>query len=319
MSARGVPSLGGQGGGREAVAIRRAGELALAACTRGAEATVAAVFARSFYLDAGGTFLCVSEADIGNGPLTLIADGAARIADRDLYPGMAASMSARTICVGEAVEFRLDGCTLWRPPAWPAAPPAPRAAWACGVLAARAIIEAPAEGLAQVTWTSSGSDRDSTPLARAGGAGITALQVWFGGALARDGAEVAPAPVRRLIGLGPGLTPSGDDFLCGALAMLDALAECRVHAALADAIAVAVPALTSPLSACLLRAAAAGHIGARLHDLVAALITGDVEAAIGGARAIGHSSGWDMLAGAATAMRTVVAQRLPAATAPVDA
>jgi hypothetical protein len=107
------------------------------------------------------------------------------------------------------------------------------------------------------------------------------------------------------------LTPSGDDFLSGALALLDALAMRRVHAALAQAVTDAAPALTSPLSACLLRTTADGHIGEHLHSAVAALIVGDIDTAIAAARRIGHSSGWDMLAGAATTLR-IVAQ-LPAA------
>jgi hypothetical protein len=106
-----------------------------------------------------------------------------------------------------------------------------------------------------------------------------------------------------LIGLGPGLTPSGDDFLMGALALLDALGQAEIHAALAQAVAAAAPALTSPLSACFLEAAAAGHVGERLHRIVASVLAGDVDAAVATARRIGHSSGWDMLAGIATTLR----------------
>jgi hypothetical protein len=114
--------------------------------------------------------------------------------------------------------------------------------------------------------------------------------------------------IRGLIGLGPGLTPSGDDFLSGALALLDALGMPQLHALLAQAVSDAA-ALTSPLSACLLRAAADRHIGEYLHRAVASLITGEVGAAIAAARRVGHSSGWDMLAGAATTLRTVVHKR----------
>jgi hypothetical protein len=112
-----------------------------------------------------------------------------------------------------------------------------------------------------------------------------------------------------LIGLGAGLTPSGDDFLVGALGLLDALAERKVHAALARAIADVSPASTSALSHCFLRAAAAGHCGEHLHCAVASVISGKPDAAIAAVRNIGHSSGWDMLAGIVTTLRIVAAKR----------
>jgi|GEM_PF-3159614 len=110
------------------------------------------------------------------------------------------------------------------------------------------------------------------------------------------------ACARGLIGLGPGLTPSGDDFLMGALAALDGLGQTNMHAALGAAV-VAAAGGTSPLSASLLRAAAAGHVGEKLHVMVAALLAGDTDAAIAAAARIGHTSGWDALAGAVVTSR----------------
>src|SRR5262249_9372136 len=105
------------------------------------------------------------------------------------------------------------------------------------------------------------------------------------------------SPPYGLIGLGPGLTPSGDDFLIGALATLAALNQTKMHAVLGRTV-VAVLARTSPLSASFLRAAAAGHVGENLYAMIAALIGGDADATIAAAERIGHTSGWDTLAGA---------------------
>jgi Protein of unknown function (DUF2877) len=135
-------------------------------------------------------------------------------------------------------------------------------------------------------------------LPRLAGPLIAGFESWLSGA-------VSPAPIAGLIGLGPGLTPSGDDFLSGALALLDALAERQRHAALAAAIEQAPRDATSPLSLCLLNAAAAGHIGEHLGGAVSSVISGHVDAAISTVRAIGHSSGWDMLAGIVTTLRVV--------------
>jgi len=280
------------------IAILRAGALAGELVARGTTAHVAAVFARSLYLRAGETFLCVGEASIGDGPLTLIADGV--IGDLGLRAHQGASISAHAIRIGNAVEFRLDRCKPWHSPGWPAAVPPARLIETSAALASRAAVAAPPEGLARFALSGAVA---ATPLARVAASPIARFHAWLDAALAQDCAP--EVPLHGLIGLGPGLTPSGDDFLCGSLAMLDALAQRRLHAALAAAVAAAAPALTSPLSASLLRAAAAGHVGEHLHDAVAALLAGDVEAAIAAARQIGHSSGWDMLAGAATALRLI--------------
>ena len=114
--------------------------------------------------------------------------------------------------------------------------------------------------------------------------------------------------VHGLVGLGPGLTPSGDDVLIGALAMLDALEEREAHAALACTINAIAPGQTSPLSHCFLRAAAGGHISERFHSIVSSVIEGDFDQAIAIARTIGHSSGWDMLTGAMIALRSVTSR-----------
>jgi hypothetical protein len=110
--------------------------------------------------------------------------------------------------------------------------------------------------------------------------------------------------VSDLVGLGPGLTPSGDDFLIGALAALSAVGQTNMRAALGRAV-VAAAGRTSPLSASLLRAAAAGHVGENLHAMVAAIITGDADGAIDAATRIGHTSGWDALAGAVVTARNL--------------
>ncbi|MBX6343113.1 MAG: DUF2877 domain-containing protein, partial [Thermomicrobiaceae bacterium] len=110
----------------------------------------------------------------------------------------------------------------------------------------------------------------------------------------------------RLVGLGPGLTPSGDDFLigvCGALALVGALApsvaeDCR---AAARVIAASAPGRTTLLSLTWLRQAAAGEFSAELGGLLAALVTAGDDAALERAAerllAIGGTSGWDMAVG----------------------
>jgi hypothetical protein len=119
---------------------------------------------------------------------------------------------------------------------------------------------------------------------------------------------------RELAGLGPGLTPSGDDFL-GALFF----AARSLHHGYPEDFPWAEDAIselldwaktrTHPISHAIFRDLVFGHGPAALHDLFTGLLQereacSILNAAIGLTR-IGHSSGWDMLAGALTGLLMV--------------
>jgi hypothetical protein len=283
----------------DVVSIVRAGVLAREFCRRRARAEVAAVFERSLYLHAGDMFVCLGEPSIGNGPLTLIAD----FRTSRLQRGQPASISERGITIGDTARFSFDRCEPWQPLRWPLSLSPLQLIDVGRAIAGRIAVEAPVQGLGGLYCGS------EAPLARIAGPRIARFEAWLDNALETD--RASSEAVQDLIGLGLGLTPSGDDFLVGTLALLDALAETKAHAAVASAIDASPRGLTSPLSGCLLRAAAAGHIGENLYCAIAALISGDVDAAVAAIRNIGHSSGWDMLAGAATTLQVVATARSP--------
>ena len=85
--------------------------------------------------------------------------------------------------------------------------------------------------------------------------------------------ERVESAVWSLVALGPGLTPSGDDLLLGALAVLQA----ADHPAAPIVAGAVIGALgrTTPLSAALLRLAAAGQHAELIGRLAAALLAGD--------------------------------------------
>jgi hypothetical protein len=126
--------------------------------------------------------------------------------------------------------------------------------------------------------------------------------------LAACGAGDAPGAAvlaERLLGVGPGLTPAGDDLVGGAFFARRVLADVgavdgapwRAAAALVHDRA---PQRTHRISATLLGDLLEGDAYAPLHDLVIALMLGDEHAAIEATSRlirIGHSSGWDMLTG----------------------
>jgi hypothetical protein len=290
------------------VPILRSGVLAREFCRSVGRANVEAVFERSFYLRCGDEFMCVGEPAIGNGPLTLIAD-LGPLARAGLQPGRPALVSGRHIRFGNAIRFDLDRCEPWHPPDWPMSPPGIRRADTYAELARRAAVEAPQEGFARCVFGAHESFMRPLSPERIVRGRIAAFEGWLVAVLNPDHACVddLATPVEDLIGLGPGLTPSGDDFLVGALALLDALGERETHAALARAITGASLARTSPLSRCFLKAAAAGHIDENLHRAVSSVMVGDIDSAVAAAGQIGHSSGWDMMAGIGTVLRVVAA------------
>jgi hypothetical protein len=112
----------------------------------------------------------------------------------------------------------------------------------------------------------------------------------------------------QLAGLGPGLTPAGDDMLMGVLYGLWATYPAERAQALAQVIAAAAAAKTTTLSTAWLQAAAVGEAAAAWHDLVRALAEGRETAVIQATQRIlqtGHTSGYDALTGFVAAIAQI--------------
>jgi len=124
----------------------------------------------------------------------------------------------------------------------------------------------------------------------------------------------ASAAARTLIGLGPGLTPSGDDVLAGVEAALRALRH-PVAGFLAGALDD-IGDRTTSVSAALLRHAADGEFAERIATVVAALLSGserDLPDALDRSVAWGATSGSDTLFGILVGLdAATVAQRVAA-------
>jgi hypothetical protein len=198
------------------------------------------------------------------------------------------------------LRIATEGARLWHAaPGWPAVKAAlsdpARRSWLAQIAAATA---APGAAL-HVTGIGCGALRSQGRLRAAG-----AAERLVAGLRALDAGE-AVAGAQRLAGLGPGLTPAGDDFLLGAL--LAAWAGLFGPGAqdLAPAIAEAVAPLTTTLSAAYVRAAGRGECSACWHGLFAAARAGRDAAlrhAVRAVLAVGHSSGADAMAGFVSAL-----------------
>jgi uncharacterized protein DUF2877 len=293
------------------VPILRSGVLAREFCQSVALANVEAVFERSFYLRSGDEFICIGESEIGNGPITLIGN-LGPLSNLELQPGHSAAVCDRHIVIGNSIRLTLDQSESWRSPPWPICPSPIRLIDTCAALAWRAAIDAPEESLARHVSAIPQTSRRQRPLARIARPRIAIFEHWLSAVLDARHVRVMAfeEAIQGLIGLGPGLTPSGDDFLVGALALLDAIDERDAHVALARAIIDTLPGSTAPLSACFLRAATAAYVGENLHRAVSSVIASDVDAAMAAVENIGHGSGWDLMAGITTTLRVAAAARL---------
>lgn len=106
------------------------------------------------------------------------------------------------------------------------------------------------------------------------------------------------APAKRLAGLGVGLTPSGDDFIMGALYAAWIIHPFDVASLLVNNTAESAAPLTTSLSAAYLISAGKGEAGILWHELFDTLAArGDLHAPIAQLLSVGETSGADALAG----------------------
>jgi len=265
----------------EAIAVATLGWLARDALARTAgRARVVARLARSAYVEAGDALIWIGTAD---GP----RHGRAVLVDTPIPP----------LVAGDVVTLRLDA-PVWRPECVTVerrgVTDAAITNAACSLLLSLHDVGIP-EGFATLlTGVALAFPFDgAAPAARA------LAQA------SHDGdADAAARAALDLIGWGPGLTPAGDDYVGGvffAHAMLDR-GDSRARWRIAgETIAAHARQATHPISAVLLGDLVAGRGHEPLHDVVRALADGGpLPELIDAARRltrIGHSSGWDMLAG----------------------
>jgi hypothetical protein len=130
------------------------------------------------------------------------------------------------------------------------------------------------------------------------------------------GGHETTTAVAGLVGAGRGLTPSGDDALCGILLTLRVLGRMEAHAAVAKATGARLGATTS-ISAALLAAATDGWAAPPVVRLLARMAGGPEAGApalfdpedpdVREVLAIGHTSGADLLTGVAATLDALTA------------
>jgi hypothetical protein len=277
----------------------RGGEYALTRLRAVHIGQVVARFERSLYIRfEAEVIVCLGRATIGEGPVNLLlADGDwARITDCTL--GSPVRRCANALDMANGCRIELEDAPRWRPRRLDAAALAAGATRRVALLADLARVHAPSDTLCALA-TSLQTSCEQRPLLQLAAPSWRELEHWLARTLCEDDPTVGPpASVARLLGLGPGLTPSGDDVLAAVLIALHALGRERSAALLWSLLGSELAVATSVLSAAHLTAAAAGQGHRAIHAVLEALCARRaVVPAIRGLAELGHSSGWDALAG----------------------
>jgi hypothetical protein len=300
--------------------VLQVGEAARRALAPGQVARILAVFSRTIYCDGEDrALICIGPPGIGAGPLNAILplpDGLNWSA-LGLCPGVPASADGRTLRVSDHLLFDLTSARPWRPAPLPHPVDGPLLVAGLAALATALAARPRPDGLGPLIAPLAAMSADLPPdlpdasrLVRAAWRGVRPLTDWLGGILRDPAGPIPPPPpeAEGLIGLGPGLTPSGDDFLGGMLIALHALGAHAAARRLGPWVLAQAEDRTHRISQGHLACAAEGEGAGALHEALAAICfpgspgLGRCLEALGG---IGHSSGWDALAGVVAATRSL--------------
>lgn len=223
------------------------------------EGEVCAIFKRSFYLRfADNAYACVGDESIGRGPLNAIVDE------------FAAPALGQKIALSAASTWQPASLLMTAFPDFYGLRQAARA-------------RAPMDGFGCL------AARTHNALSAHAQPALDAVDEWLAG-------NTLDARAEQLVGLGPGLTPAGDDYLGGVMVALHLLDRAGQAAALWRWLEPRLARRSNAISAAHLAAAAAGEAHEALHQCLSALFQreADWESVLGRL----HRSGWNALAGA---------------------
>jgi hypothetical protein len=269
------------------------------------DATVHSVFrsAVNLRLDKGNQLLTLVASNEANLPQGIRVDTPADFSFEICRAGEPATCRDDILRVG-SLTIELRGARRWKCdlPSLQAdmANPSAATAWQCAwdVLNKRQI-QLNAEIVAENLFHSDATTRAGVP--RTAGASMRGLV----DATQRYDFLAAASSVRPLIGLGAGLTPSGDDLLVGYLAglwctVLDNSGRTQFVANLGKAV-VRLSRRTTDISRTYLYHAARSQVSSRLSGLAEAICRGEnlerVKMAVESAMQVGHTSGMDAVTG----------------------
>ena len=280
------------------------------------EARVIGVFRRSLYVEnSSGRLACIGGRLIGPGPLNALCEFTGDVDFTQIVePGISTEIRDGWMQLGPRMQIDVSRPMAWKPGPLPVG-------WDLGFFLGNLpflvqwIAESgPREGLAPlIAQAVSGEEvSDGNAFHKISREGIADFGYWLSYSLNGEGKIEFPAGAHRLVGLGPGLTPSGDDFWCGVMMALRALCCVDILKRVSDAVLRQAVYRTNKISRAHLECAAGGQGAQAVHETISAMGVTDEARLSSALRALdnlGHTSGWDSLAGVAQVIVTVAASR----------
>jgi len=286
------------------------GPAAFEALKKDATGEVHSVFERTFNILIGRELVGIARSGISRSPINLITD----IPSTESMPslGVRKEMQVRRVSdrvlVGEVLEISLEGAQLWQPKTRAERCLSPELIKRNLELAKRlAASEGGREGLGQLLTHVDEIAAGKMP--QTFGLNIVAKAVLprlidLINATKSENVEGVKRAAQKLIGLGPGLSPSADDALSGLMAALwwvsHSLNKDIDRVKKINETVVSCSNKTTLLSQQLLKHAAKGETNERVGELLEAILAGadlNVESGIKEVLKIGETSGIDTVVG----------------------
>jgi len=304
--------------------VKQLGAGAEEALRPGIDGRVLAVFRRSFYIQScAGELLCLGPLSMGPGPLNVLYRFPLEInwLDIGLLEDALATFDGRALHIANRFVFDVFEALVWRPSAVDKGRCREDLAAGLAQLGKVASDSAPQDSLGYLIVGRPEKNEAENPeaagltvLQRACLNGAAELKKWisegFGGRIDQS----PPSGIQSLLGLGPGLTPSGDDLLGGAFIAMHSLGRADLAHALWDRLQPAAKQRTNTISLAHLNWAARGIGAEPIHLTIRALLQNDTDGladCLESVGRIGHTSGWDMVAGIALVWRSYLENQSP--------
>jgi len=272
--------------------------------------TVFAVFRRSCYLESvDGQVFCLSDAQLGEGALTLGVEfpETTTVSSLGISEGCHLEKDGVDLRLGRATVLRTTEASVWEPePLGESAPPE-EILRRLDVLTHLLRPLMPSAGIGPIVphidALANGESPSIDSADPAVSLAVPCVSRLCDGLIRLDQESVDQA-VTGLVGLGPGLTPSGDDLMGGMLVALQVMSDAVSQPSVdlfAECVTKHAAVKTTRISAAMLEQSAKGNGSAAHHRLLPCLLGVDTQqdttaAALDLIR-IGHTSGWDALAG----------------------
>lgn len=296
--------------------IQLAGSVASRILDNARRGRIVALFDSSFYIKTEDGFVCVGNQNLAPCPLNLVttAPPATNWRASGMQLDQNVNISNKAINVGNRFTFPVSGMRNWSPalvPSWRIVDL--EYGLECFRMACRNRAELDGLGFFPVVGFRPEQKFDTRGVAERP---IAVLREWLTSLVRNpdNNIRLDRDAVKPLIGLGPGLTPSGDDFIGGAMLALNTMHENETCRLLWESIGRTIEEISNPISYAHLEAASQEGGNSNIHLCLAAILQGSpstIQNCLPGICQIGHTSGWDIMAGAILAFESWLEAKSP--------